>query len=238
MAGLLQHGGAPPHKPSRFVPIVTQRFFSGLWTNRSPFSGGGDDRYRRTYLGDRSDVLIDGANMELTNYGTYIRRPGFLPYTSGLPAPILSFYGFHRFTGDILVMADTATGVYLISVNGVVQTPPVLIFTKTTNAQMYFQGVGNTLFMGDGVDLRKWWGGTNGQAVSTPAIVPGQLSSIAGGTLKGSRTYFVKLTYTNPNGETTPGPEQSITIDSGNNAPITSLLLKVKSPAAIAGATG
>lgn len=172
--GILQTSGVQPTKPSRFSPISTQKFFTGLWTQRSPFTGP-DNRYNTRFLGGRPDILIDGLNVELTNYNTYIRRPGCLPFCSGTAAtPVLGFYGFHQLSSalnPITVIVDTATTVYTADpVAGLAS-----ILTKGAGAsQSSFLGVGNTMYIGDGVDLvayqpsqatamRKW-------GIETPAF--------------------------------------------------------------------
>lgn len=149
---LLQLGGSPATKPFKNIPLTTSLFFSGLWTQRSPF-GSPDSRYYTKFIGGRTDILIDGLNVELTNYGTLIRRPGFIPYsTDNVGSGPLSFYSFHPITSPINVMVDTATNVYTLT--GTVATS---IFTKTSGAgQTYFQGVGNTLYMGSSLDQKAY----------------------------------------------------------------------------------
>jgi hypothetical protein len=150
---LLQLEGAPAVKPFKRVPLTTQTFFSGLVTQRSPFNSM-DNRYNRKYLGGRPDQLIDGLNTELTNYGTIIRRPGNNTYTPGqfvVENTINSFYSFHQLTGTITLVMDATNHVYLVT-----PTAYFTLFTKTTPAQTYFQGVGNTLYMSDGLDLLAW----------------------------------------------------------------------------------
>lgn len=155
--GILQAEGAPALKGYRHVPMSTQTFFSGLWTQRSPFNGP-DNRYYQKVLGNRTDILIDGSNVELTNYGTIIRRPGTLLYsTAVLDKPPISFYSFHQVTnngGSIFLIADTPTSVY--SVN---QTSATSILSKNALAgESFFQTVGSNLYIGDGVDLKVWPG--------------------------------------------------------------------------------
>lgn len=149
---LLQLEGSQPSKAVHFVPLSMQHFFSGLWTQRSPFNGP-DNRYNTRFLGGRPEILTDGLNVELTNYGTIIRRPGLsLWSTALLNGPALTFYSFHLLTGSIDVMADTVTQVSLLTPT--FNTP---IFTKSPGAgQTSFIGVGNTLYFGDGVDLQAW----------------------------------------------------------------------------------
>lgn len=155
--GLLQSvGTGQPSKGTKFSPISTQHFFTGLVTNRSPFNST-DGRYNQRFLGGRPDSLIDGLNLELSLHGTYIRRPGFTRFSSAtLSGTPLSFYSFHLFNAALAnpidVIADTSTGVYVVG-----PTSATLLFSKLAGAgQSYFRSVGNTLFWGDGVSQEKY----------------------------------------------------------------------------------
>lgn len=65
--------------------------------------------------------------------------------------------------------------------------------------------------------------------VSAPVAAP-SLSQVAGGSLAGT-TYFVKITYVNPTGETTPSAESSFAVSVNN-------LLVVAAPPALGTANG
>lgn len=151
---LLSLANAPATKPFRKVPLTTQTFFSGLVTQRSPFNSL-DNRANRIYLHGRPDQLADGLNVELTNSGTYIRRPGTNFFFNGsVPENgINSFYSFHQLNGTIQVMMDGQSNIWTVDpVAGA-----TLQYSKTMGAgQSYFQGVGNTLYVGDGVDQVAW----------------------------------------------------------------------------------
>lgn len=156
---MLATAGSQPQKPFKYTPITTFLFFTGLVTQRSPFSPY-DTRYNARYLGGRPDILADGLNMELSNVGTLQRRPGTSLYSSAvLSGPADSFYSFHQISGSsITVIADTAANVYTLA-----PTSATSILTKGMGAgQSYFQGVGNTLYIGDGVEQKAWQG--SGQA--------------------------------------------------------------------------
>lgn len=157
MESLYKLAGAPPSKQFKNVPISTSLFFSGLYTQRSPF-GSPDSRYYSKFLGGRTDILIDGANTELTNYGTLIRRPGTIPYsTANLGSTPLTFYSFHQLgntINPIQIIADTVSTVYSLTT-----TSKTTILNKSNGAgQSYFQGIGSTLYIADGVDLQAWTG--------------------------------------------------------------------------------
>jgi hypothetical protein len=160
-----------------------QHFFSGLWTQRSPFNGP-DNRYNTRFLGGRPEILTDGLNVELSNYGTIIRRPGFVQFSTALlNGPADTFYSFHLLTGAIDVIADTATQISVLT-----PTTNTVIFTKSAGAsQAYFQGVGNTLYFGDGVDLEAW-NPTLSPTVRNWGIAIGSINSAVGPNLPASGT--------------------------------------------------
>ena len=188
---LLQLEGAPPQKQFKRVPLTTNTWFSGLVTQRSPFSSL-DNRYNRKYLGGRPDQLIDGLNTELSNYATIIRRPGSTIYTPGLyvtDTSVTGFYSFHQLNGAISVMMDCPSNVYSVT-----PTAYTSVFAKSMGAgQTNFLGVGNTLYMGNGVDLTAWapaiQSGTRNWGIVAPS--PSGASSAYCGTGSGA-------SWTNP----------------------------------------
>src|SRR6476646_5759202 len=96
---VLATAGSAPSKPYKYTPITTFVFFSGLVTQRSPFSPY-DTRYNARYLGGRPDMLADGLNVEISNIGTIQRRPGVSLYCSAtLSGPADNFYSFHQING-------------------------------------------------------------------------------------------------------------------------------------------
>src|SRR5665213_2169794 len=107
---ILQLAGAQPNKPSRFIPLGTKRWFTGLYTSRSPLIEPGTRAESRFY-GGRPDALWDGANVEISADGTMIRRPGHSVYNT-LPVPATSTYTFRSPLQPIRLLADTATAVY------------------------------------------------------------------------------------------------------------------------------
>jgi hypothetical protein len=106
-------------------------------------------------LGTRGDALIDGSNCEITPKLTLARRPGNSVYNSNLFTGVDYFYAFRMFgptSETIEVLADTATGVYIISNN-----QDTLLYAKPPGAgQTFFQSVGNTLFFGNGETQQKF----------------------------------------------------------------------------------
>lgn len=150
-------------KPTRYRTLFTNRFFSGLWTQRNPLRDAASPFIYEKFYGSRLDAMIDGANVELTNRLTLQRRPGVSVYNSQLFPAIDAFYSFRQNNNNvetIKVIADGASAVY--DATGPNTINP--FFTKSAGAgQTSFLGVGNTLFMGDGVDQMKWDGTTLSQ---------------------------------------------------------------------------
>jgi hypothetical protein len=109
----------------------------------------------RLYGGD-NDAFLDGLNVEISNHLTPVRRPGSSVYNSQIFPKIDNFYEFRLFNSDtetIKVVADTASVIY----DATGPSTKTSIFTKSTGAgEAYFQSVGNTLYIGDGVDQKQW----------------------------------------------------------------------------------
>ena len=166
MAGGLQIAGAAvSNKAPRYAPLYTSRYFSGLVTQRSPLRSAGSS-YEERYLGTRGDALIDGSNCEITPKLTLARRPGNAVYNSNSFTAVDAFFAFRMFgpnTESIEVLADTATGVYIVSDNA-----DTLLFSKSAGAgQTFFQSIGNTLYFSDGVDQNKYVGSLFTRTTST-----------------------------------------------------------------------
>lgn len=157
MPSALQANGAAV-APSRHAAIHTNRFFTGLWTQRNPLRDAATPYlYEKFYGGSRFDSLLAGQNVELTTRMTLARRPGLTPYNSQVFPPIIRFYEFRKFgaTGETIhVMADTAHTVYDATGPGT----RAAIFSKSTTNPTYFQGVGNTLYAGDSAEQMAWDG--------------------------------------------------------------------------------
>jgi hypothetical protein len=219
---LAQAGSSPTRQP-KYTPITTLSWFSGLVTQRSPFSPY-SSRSEARYLGGRPDMLIGGLNVELSNIGTLQRRPGLSVFSSAnLGGPALTFYAFHppsNSNNPITIIADTATNVYTLTTSS-----KTSILTKANGSgQTYFQGVGNTLYMGDGIDLQAWqgtgatrnWGigmnntastvGPNGCGTGTDVSVPGTVW-INPGNITANDGNFATVTLPPPSaGSSTAGP--------------------------------
>lgn len=153
MAGLLEGAGAQPKNPSRGKPITPAlRFETGLFTNRSPLHDPAQWVYSKFY-GGYTDTLFDGANMEISNQLSLIRRPGLSQWSSvAVPDAPNWFYDWRTLDCGVKVVVDTPTSTYVQSA-----TTQNLIFTKSPGAgQGYYQGVADILYYGDGIDLQKF----------------------------------------------------------------------------------
>lgn len=155
MSNNLGLSGANPQRPTKFAPIYTGRWSSGIWTNRSPLRDAATSRIAEKFYGQAGDALIAGLNVEITNKLTLARRPGTSVFDSNSWSSVDRFYTFRLFnasTEEIIVMVDQQNALY--SLLGGVKS---LVFTKSTGAgQAYMQSVGNELFFGDGQDNKKW----------------------------------------------------------------------------------
>ena len=156
MPNQLSLAGGQSAKPVRFASLWNQRFSSGIWTQRNPLRDAATTRIAEKWYGAANDALIDGANVEISNGLTLIRRPGSSVYNSQTFPHINNFYEFRIFDSiseTIKVMADTSA--YLYDATG--PSTQSVIWTKSANAgQTLMQSVGNTLYFGNGVDQKKW----------------------------------------------------------------------------------
>src|SRR5271166_2603197 len=148
--------GAQGQKQTRFAPIFTSRFFSGIWTNRSPMRDATTSRIVQKFYGSASDALIAGTNVEITTKLTLARRPGTTLYDSvntyNDPDRFYEFKLFGPSTEQINIMIDQANVLYSLY-SGARTT----VFTKSAGAgQSFMQSVGNILYFGDGKDNKKW----------------------------------------------------------------------------------
>jgi hypothetical protein len=165
----LMNAGAPSLKQTKYVPMGTKRFFTGLYTSRSPLQEPGTRAEAKFYNG-RPDALWAGLNVEVSANNTLIRRPGFSLFQT-MPVAPTSLYTLRSPLAANQIISDSTTAVYNAST-----TPPTAIFTKAAGSgQTFFQSVGVWMFMSDGIDLLKWdgthlwnWGIT--PPVSAPSL--------------------------------------------------------------------
>jgi len=167
-----QMAGSQSSKPTKYVPVYNSIFTSGLWSNRSPLREGPVTRMEQRYIGARNDCFIDGSNIEISQKLTCIRRPGSSVYNSNTFSAIDYFYSFRLFntnTETIKVMADTASTLY-----DATGSNQIAVWSKSAGAgQTYMQYVANTLYFGNGVDLKKWVQNPVGWQANTKYTVAG-----------------------------------------------------------------
>src|SRR5277367_6466977 len=72
----IQGAGGQPQKQPKYASLYTGRVFNGLVTNRSPLRGVLPSLYEQFYKLSYGDVMIAGANVEVSNRLTLVRRPG------------------------------------------------------------------------------------------------------------------------------------------------------------------
>ena len=161
MANPFLAAGASLEKAPRYAPLHSNEFFTGFFTNRNPLRDPATPFLdQKFYSATRYDSIIAGLNIEISPRLTPIRRYGNSVYNSQTFSNVQNFYSFRVTntyttppTQSIRVIVDTATAVY----DGTGPSGKTLLFTKSSGAgQTSFQAVGNTLYMGDGVDVLKW----------------------------------------------------------------------------------
>lgn len=159
MAGpnLLEQSGARPRIQPTGAPLFTNRFFSGLYTQRNILRDPSGVVQEKWY-GGRPDAFIDGVNVEISNRLTAVRAPGSTAYsTATFPGAVNSFYPFRQFNTSsetITLMVDDATKIYTLN-----PTAKATVLTKANGAgPAFFIGVGNTLYIGDGAEQVAWTG--------------------------------------------------------------------------------
>lgn len=155
MSNQIGVNGGQPQKQTRFAPIYTGRWSSGLYTNRSPLRDANTTRLQEKYYGPSGDALIGGINTEITNRLTLGRRPGNPVFGVNDYTAVDNFQSFRLFdtsNEQIDVMIDQANALYA-EIMGV----KTLVWTKSTGAgETFMQSVGNSLYFGNGVDNKKW----------------------------------------------------------------------------------
>jgi len=144
-------------QPSEYAPLLTNRFPTGLWTQRNRLRDAATPYlYEKFYSATRFDSLIGGSNFECSSKLTLMRRPGHSVYNSQTFPAIRRYYDFKTVEGGvprIRVMADCDNYVY----DATGPNTKTLIYTKSAGAgRTSFRGLGNTLYMVNGVDAWKW----------------------------------------------------------------------------------
>lgn len=121
--------------PSKYAPLHTNRFFTGMWTQRNPLRDAAVPYlYEKFYAGSRFDSLLDGLNAELTSRLTLARRSGNSVYNSRIFPALNRFYGFRVFSGSneqIHVMADCSSGQISYTIASTLVANVLGVFTLT-----------------------------------------------------------------------------------------------------------
>jgi hypothetical protein len=179
-------------KQAQAQEMYINMFRAGLFTQRSPLVP--PIAQQGLSFSSRFDALIDGLNMELSNSATVVRRPAFTRFcsaqfnSSNYP---LNYYSFQKLDGTIKLVVDTPNNIYTFTTSVLTS-----IFTKNTTAPTRFQKVGDMLYMGNGVDVKKW----NGTTISRWGIVApvtGPSISLSAGTLSPKTGYVYAYAYKN-----------------------------------------
>ena len=144
-------------EPTPAAQLHTNEFFSGMVTQANPLGPGlVPYLYQKFYSASRYDRLNGGNNVEVSPKLTLIRRPGHTVLNSAPNSGAQRFAFFRAFSGSSQnnrLLADLGS-----TVNDI--TPPsgnTALFTKSAGTQRAaFQPVGNTCYIGDGVDLKKY----------------------------------------------------------------------------------
>lgn len=174
MSQIAANGGQPQKAP-KYAPIYTGRFFNGINTNRSPLRAASASHIVEKFYSDTSgDALIAGANLEVSNRLTLIRRPGNPVYDSlhtyNDPDSFDEFRvnkaasdSFGSTLESIFTMIDETGANKLYSLDssfkrgGDASYFNGLKFNKASGAgQTYMQAVGNSLYFANGVQNKKW----------------------------------------------------------------------------------
>jgi hypothetical protein len=176
------------------TPILyVNQFNSGLYTQRSPLVTPTSSQGVNTVV--LTDVLSSGANIELSNRNTLIRRPGTTKFCSQQFASNeypLGFYSFRNLAGTRKLLVDTP-----VKVNTFTSSAITSLYTKGTTAPTRFQSVANACYMCDGTNAKKWDGTTvSNWGIATPATNV-TIANLGSGALSPTVGYQYVYTYHN-----------------------------------------
>lgn len=164
MPSPFQQAGAAV-EPNNAAPLHTNRFITGLWTQRSPIRDAATPYlYEKFYSASRFDSLWGGLNMELTVRLTLGRRPGSSIYNPGPFPPANRFFEFRQafaqseqihVIGDFQQPLGSPLWGTIRDVTGP-STNLILANKGDGSGRTSFVSVGNTLYWSDGVNCMKW----------------------------------------------------------------------------------
>lgn len=141
----------PTQNPSQ--TLYTNRFVTGLYTQRNPLVPPG---------GDRIDALIDGLNVDISNEMSIHRRFGYSKFSTaqlGANEILQDIYTFRDLDGNFQLIIDTNERVGVLDASTITN-----IFTKTDSRPASFLFVADVLYIAhpdaniawDGATSRKW----------------------------------------------------------------------------------
>ena len=195
MPNLLETHGAKPQKENKFVPLLIDKTFTGLFTQRAALHDPSDIS-TKFYAGGRPDSLWMGSNIELTNRLTLQRRPGLSPFsTVTYPTAPDSSFSFELTNGTIQVIIDTTT-TGNIALSSVSASAGVLVLSSVAAAS-----AGSTVYTGSTPN------GTGNAYAGEYFVVAGFVNSVNNGIFICTASSSTTLTLSNPNGaaESNPG---------------------------------
>ena len=230
MANAVQNSSAG----AEATPLYTSRIFTGWYTNRSPLRDGVTTHAAEKAGYGRQDSILDGRNMEITPRLTLGRRAGTSAWgAANAYKRINRFYSFNTFTLTnevIRVMVDEGLGGGAVydAFDG---SQKNLIFTKSAGAdKTYFLGVGNTLYMTNGVDNKQigfnpttgvWgpiydWGIVAPTDKPTTTLPDSTISGIISGSWAANTVYsrndfYIRICIVDPNGNVQNAITQGLT---------------------------
>jgi hypothetical protein len=186
--------------------LYINEFASGLYTQRSPLVTPTSTQGLSTIV--RYDVLADGQNIELSNNGTLVRRPGLTRYCSvafGASEYPLNFHTFRNISGTVKTLVDTPTNVRSFTTGALTS-----VYTKGSSAQTFFKTVANMTYMCNGTDAKKWDGTTvSGWGITAPAVAA-SIATAAGALSPTSGYRWVYVYRNNSTGHvSTASPESA-----------------------------
>ena len=158
----IQGAGGQPQKSPRYAPIYTGRVFNGLYTNRSPLRGAASALLETFYKLNYGDVMIAGANVEVSNRLTLVRRPGNPEFSANSYTDIQAFDEFRINKAAADAFGTTLEEIFtMISEPGALYaemngTNELVFADAAAQGQTYMQAIGNSLYFSNGIDNKKW----------------------------------------------------------------------------------
>lgn len=181
------------------APLTTRRFFSGLFTLRSPLNEPGDGsstRYYEAIAGAKSDALLGGLNMEVSNKNTLVTRPGFSLFHNDATSTAIGVYS---------AVMPAGTSVLYDNTTDITTSPSLTIYIKPSSAvgqHTRMLTVGNYTFLGTANEPNpRVWDGSSGivdyLGIIAPAVAP-SISPNAGSGMTANTGWQYVYCYNSP----------------------------------------